>query len=136
MTVYTGRITKLEIGASAESHTDVTNVKFMGWDRIHNITPRLLPSSKIPVGWLQGHSWLKGEIRIVSEMTSALSGYYSETADSTIIPYVMATYVKQDGTTATCTFTGFIVFNVKKSLEEGSESVYVYEFLAYNSTEA
>jgi len=135
MAVFTGRITKLEIGASAGSHTDVLNVKFMRWKRIHNVTPRLLPSSKIPVGWLQGHSHVEGELGVVSEMNTAIASYYGETVDSIIIPFVKVSYRKQDGAIATFILSGFIITLVEKALEKGSEAVFVYRFLAYNAVE-
>lgn len=134
MAVFTGRITKIEIGESAASHTDVTNAKFIRWRRNHVVTPRTLPSQKIPVGWLQGHSFVEGELGIVSEMAAAIASYYSDSADSTIIPYFKVYARAQDGAIKIFTITGGLIFNIAPSIERDLESVFVYHFVAYNVT--
>lgn len=131
MTVFTGRVTKIEAGASAGSHTDITNAKFARWGREHTITPRNLPSSKIPVGYLQSHSHIKGEFALVSEAYAAFSSYISDTGDNTVIPFARISGESIAKVAVYWTFTGFIITHVEKKLE-GAEAVFVYHFLAYS----
>lgn len=128
MTVFTGTIQKIEIGSST---VDITNARFIRWRRIHTITPRNLPSTKIPVGYLQSHSYVEGEFGLVSEYDSEFSSYIDDDGDNTVISSFKVTVLEHDGTTTFWTFYNAIISHVEKAIEEDSESVFVYHFLAY-----
>lgn len=129
---YTGRIVKLEAGTSSEVHCDILNIKFIRWRRNHIITPRMLPSTKVPVGYLQGHSFIEGEFGLTSECSLCFEEYIDDDGDNTIIPYFMITVEQIDKTTNTFTFNNIILTFVEKRFEgSGKEPVFVYRFLAY-----
>ena len=126
--ILTGRIISLTIGGDA-----LTNCKFARWKLVHTVSPRLLPSSKIPVGWLQGHSWIEGELGMQS-LSAELDAHVPVGADMTAISPFVITGVNAAGTNIVYTFTGAILQTVDKMLE-GGEPVYVYHFLAYSVVE-
>jgi len=130
--IYT-RIINIEVGESDSNYSDITNVKSIRWRRVHTITPRLLPSTKVPVGYLQSHSWLEGQLITVGK-TDVFDSYYTDTTDSTVIPYFVVTAEKHDLSTATFTFNNLIIVSTELPLEEG-EPVKTYNFLAYSLTE-
>lgn len=128
-TLLTGRIVSLTIVGDT-----LTNCKFARWKLIHTLSPRLLPSSKVPVGWLQSHSWIEGELGMQSR-SPELDALVPVGADSTAISPFVITGQNAAGTNIVYTFTGAIVQTVDKMLE-GSEPIYVYRFLAYSVAES
>ena len=127
MIALTGRIADLLAGA-----THITNCKYIKWKPVHTIAPRLLPSSKIPVGWFQSHIWIEGELGLQSLDPSLVA---PSIEDAEIIPIFVVTAITTTGGTKTFTFTGFIIAGVDKDLG-GDEPVFVYHFLAYSVAEA
>lgn len=45
------KLVKLELGVSAGVHADITDLVYMRWDRIHEITPANISSQAIPDHW-------------------------------------------------------------------------------------
>lgn len=129
MVTYTPRIVKLEVGASVGSHTDVLNCKSIKWRKNHTITPQLLPSAKIPQGWLQSHSWIEGEFSIQTTNT-IFATYTPEAADATAIPYFMVTVETTAKASVTYTFTGLIISTPERELGTEGEPIFVYKFMA------
>lgn len=126
--LLTGKITSLLVGAAT-----LTNCKFARWKTSHTVSPRLLPSSKIPVGWLQSHSWIEGEVGLMS-LSAELDAYVPVDADTLPITIFKVTGETADGTPVVYAFTGTIIQTVDKMLE-GAEPIYIYHFLAYSVTE-
>lgn len=127
--VLTGRIISITAGEGT-----IDNCRSVRWRTVHTISPRLLPSSKIPIGWLQSHSWIEGELGVMGLLPVAVIAHVPAVADATIITPFIIVSEGTDGTDVTYTFTGLIIASMDKSLE-GSEPVYVYKFLAYSVTE-
>jgi hypothetical protein len=126
----TGRVVSLTIGADT-----VTNCKSIKWKTSHTISPRLLPSSKIPVGWLQSHSWIEGEFNLLSLCSSIQTTHAPAISDAIIISPFIVTGETTDGLAVTYTFDGLIIQSIEKGLE-GTEPVFTHKFLAYSVTEA
>jgi len=134
-----GRVNHLYIGASSASNVDIAaNVKFMRWRRQHRITPQTAANSKIPIGWFQPHSWIEGELGVISEAKDAFydqaTAYIDDDGDNTVIPYVVLVVDAHDGTDITFTFDNFIISYVEKMVEDYDTSIFVYHFLAYKVT--
>jgi hypothetical protein len=145
--VYTGRIEKLEIGLTAGTNTDITNIVLMNWERIHDIRPRLTANTKIPVGYQQPHSWVIGTFSLLSDNQTAL--YATDVSavagnqfaldpdgDSSPIDFFRVTYQDADGNDRITTFTTAIISRGVKELLNYDDSVWIYHFLAYYATDA
>lgn len=126
--LLTGRIVSLLVGTDT-----LTNCKVIRWKTVHTISPRLLPTSKVPSGWLQSHSWIEGEFGLQT-LSAELNAYVPAGADTIAITPFEVTGEAADGTPVVYAFTGAIIQTVDKMLE-GSEPVYMYHFLAYSVTE-
>ena len=137
MTTLMGRIVKLEVGENSgeDYHTDILTCKSIKWRKVHTITPRLLPSAKIPAGWLQSHSWIEGEFGLQT-MDSSLDEYAPKDADAVIIPYFVVTAETTAKATKTFTFEGLIISSPEQGLGTDGEPIFTYKFLAYYVTEA
>ena len=126
MTTFTGKLVSVTAVA-----TVIKKVKSMGWKQVHAVTPRLLPSSKNPVGWLQGHAWVEGEIRCTSK---------DDTLDHDLktdaMVFSTVTVVAKDVTDKEHIFelVNLIVVNNEIGFDEG-EPVTIYHFLAYSVEE-
>lgn len=131
---YMGRIVKIEAGASGSNHTDITNCISIKWRKNHTITPQLLPSSKVPVGWLQSHSWIEGEFTLQTKNT-VLDSYVSSNADASTILYFVVTAETTAKATKTFTFSGFIIASPEQEFGKEGEAQFVYKFLAYYVSE-
>jgi len=134
MTTLT-RIIKIEAGASAGSHTDVLNCKSIKWRDNHNIVPQLLPSSKVPVGWLQSHKWIDGEFSLQT-MDSVFNIYAPASADAVEIPYFVVSASDTAKNTITYTFDGLLISSIERDLNDIGEPLFVYKFTANYVTEA
>jgi len=123
--VLTGKVVSLVINS-----VTITNCKYLRWKSNHNISPRLLPSSKIPVGWLQSHKWIEGEFGLLT-LSSTVDGLIPATLDSVAFTTFVANALTTIGGAVVFTFTGGIVVSVDKVLEN-DEPVFNYRFLAYS----
>lgn len=128
MDALTGRIVSLTLGSDS-----ITNCKSFKWRTVHNVAPRLLPSSKIPTGWFQGHKWVEGEFSLMS-ICSAIATHAPPATDAVIISPMSLASQTTAGTAVTYAFTGFIIVTIDKELD-GVEPLYVHHFLAYSVTE-
>jgi len=126
--LLTGRVVSILVGAST-----ITNCKLARWKTVHTLSPRLLPSSKVPVGWLQSHIWIEGEFGLQS-LSAALNAYVPAGTDTIAITPFSVTGQNAEGTNVVYAFTGAIIQTVDKMLE-GNEPIYMYHFLAYSVTE-
>ena len=144
---YTGRIDKLEIGLTAATNTDITNVILMPWERNHDVRPRLYANLKYPTDYQQPHSWIVGSFSVLSDAhaaiyatdVSAVAGnQYAivETGDSNVIDYMMVTYRDRDNLVKTTRFYYAIIYRYTKELLNYDDSVWVYHFLAGYAVEA
>ena len=145
--VYTGRIDRLEIGLTAGTNTDITNVVLMNWERIHDIRPRLTANTKIPVGYQQPHSWIIGTFSLLSDNQTALyntdvvaggglSPALDADGDSNPIDFFRVTYRDADNNQRTTTFNTAIISRGVKELLNYDDSVWIYHFLAYFADDA
>jgi len=145
--VYTGRIEKLEIGLTAGTNTDITNVVLINWERVHDIRPRLTANTKVPVGYQQPHSWVIGSFSLLSDNQTALYstdvvvGGGVEPAldadgDSNPIAFFAVTYEDADGNDRITTFNNAIISRGVKELLNYDDSVWIYHFLAYFADDA
>ena len=105
--------------------------KFVRWRTVHTISPRLLPSSKIPVGWLQSHMWVEGEIGLQSYCPYCTIPPETDTTAVTLI----VTTKTIAGVTRTFTFSNLIIATQDRDLG-GEEPIFVFHFLAYSCTES
>lgn len=135
MAVLMPRIVKLSVGESAESYTDITNCKSFKWRTNHTITPQTLPSSKIPVGWLQSHIWVEGEFSLQTS-DPILNTYAPSDSDAVPIPYFVLTaentYLKEE---VPFYFVGLTISSIERAIDEKGEPIFVYKFTAYYSTD-
>lgn len=126
--ILTGKIVGISLGA-----VTLANVKYVRWRVNHSISPQLLPSSKAPVGWFQGHSYIDGELGLLSLSTDIVLG---TGVDSTIMTPFRVTAETVDGTNVVYEFTGTIFANVDKAINpDTNEPVFDYHFMAYSVTE-
>ena len=125
-TIFTTRITSVKADTVA-----VNDVVFIGWDQVHVVTPQLLPSSKIPVGWLQGHAWVKGEIRVKGKSATLENPL---TSDASVITELEVIGEDLNGTTVEYNLAYLIITNNALSFSDEGEPVTIYYFLAYSVT--
>ena len=125
MTILTGRITSLTVGGNS-----IPNCKYIIWRTNHTITPQFLPSSKIPVGYLQSHISVEGTIGLQTHDDNLVE---PSTADSPVISMI-AQAIDTAGATETYTFVAAIIEGVGKDLG-GLEPIFVYRFQAFYVTE-
>jgi len=140
---FPGRIDKLEIGTTPGTNVDITNVVLLNWERSHDVRPRLVANTKIPVGWQQPHSWIIGSFSLLSNQYTALynTDVVAATAgiqpaldmdgDSNIIDFLQVTYRDQANGINRTKFTGAIIYRWTKELLNYDDSVWIYHFLAY-----
>ena len=126
-----GHVFLIEAGEDDSTHTDILNCKSIKWKKNQTISPRLLPSAKVPQGWLQSHSWIDGEFSLVTA-SDIFETYAPEDADAIAIPYFMVTSTDVAKATVTWTFTGLIITSIDRDISEGGEGVFTYKFLAYS----
>jgi hypothetical protein len=137
--VFTGRISKLEIGTTAGTNTDITNAILMNWDMNHDVRPRLFANIKYPTTYQQPHSWDVGTFSVLSNSNLAIyatavdgSGNFAMVpgADSNVIDFFQVTYEDASGNTQTTRFYYAIIYRFTKELLNYDDSVWVYHFLA------
>ena len=139
--VFTGRIDKLEIGLTAGTNTDVTNVVLMNWERNHDVRPRLFANAKTPTTYQQPHSWIVGSISVLSNNNAAF--YVTDVqaaggnqfalvanADSNVIDFMQVTYRDAQNNVQTTRFFFAIITRPVKELLNYDDSVWIYHFLA------
>ena len=141
--IFPGRIDKIEIGLTAGTNCDITNVIAMNWERMHDVSPRLVASTKIPIGYNQPHSWVVGSFSLLSYcdcITKAnVSGggfAYVPGGDSTVIDYFVVTYRDENNTVRTTTFTSGIIYRAVKELLNYDDSIWIYHFMAYQADDS
>lgn len=138
---FIGRINKLEIGLTAGTNTDITNVVLMNWELNHDVRPRLYANRKYPTSYQQPHSWVLGSFSLLSEnhaaiyatdVQAAVGNQYAMVpgADSNVIDFMQVTYEDADGNTQTTRFYYAIIYRYTKELLNYDDSVWVYHFLA------
>lgn len=126
--LLTGRVVSLLVGEDT-----ITNCRVARWRTVHTLSPRLLPSSKVPIGWLQSHIWIEGEFGLLS-LSAAVNAYLPAGEDTLAITPFEIRSENAEGTPVTYAFTGTILQTVNKMLE-GGEPVFMYHFLAYSNIE-
>jgi hypothetical protein len=142
-----GRVTKLEIGVSAGDHSDITNLAYARWNRVHEITPGTVSGTKVPNHWNQGHSWMVFEIGVRGYNTALTTAHidvsdnvaYDEDGDSFIIDYFVFSYetATQSGspTVKTTTFVGAIIATQELDLHDTNDPITIVRGLAYYKTD-
>jgi len=148
--VLPGRITYVEIG-TAVADVDIVNVVLFNWERVHEVRPHLVASTKLPYGtdpWLQGHSWVMGSFSLLTDhhaaiyatdvdaATGGVQPAYVENADSNVIDIFRVTYTDQAGATRITTFTKGLIYRATKELLNYDSSVWVYHFVAQYATDS
>jgi hypothetical protein len=139
--VFTGYIDKLEIGITAGTNTDITNVVLMNWDRNHDVRPRLYANTKYPTTYQQPHSWIVGSFSVLSDhhtaiyatdVQAAVGNQYAmvENGDSNVIDFFQVTYRDAAGNVQTTRFYYGIIYRYTKELLNRDDSVWIYHFLA------
>lgn len=140
--LYTGRISKLEVGLTALNNVDIENIVLMNWERNHDVRPRLYANLKYPTTYQQPHSWVLGAFSLLSDNHTALydTDVYSGTVgvqpalvpndDSNVIDFFQVTYEDEDGNNRVTRFYHAIVYRWNKELLNHDDSVWVYHFLA------
>ncbi len=145
--VFTGRIDKLEIGLTAGTNTDVTNVVLMNWERNHDVRPRLFANAKTPTTYQQPHSWIVGSISVLSnnnaafyatDVQAAVGNQFAlvANADSNVIDFMQVTYRDAQNNVQTTTFFFAIITRPVKELLNYDDSVWIYHFLAGYAVDA
>ena len=108
------------------------NIKSVKWKINHTVTPRTLPSSKVPVGWLQGHSFVEGELSIIGE-NSGIKGYCPGSSDSTILTTATITIKDINNANVVYTFSNLIFISSSNSVDFNTgEPITTYVFYAYS----
>ena len=141
--IFPGRIDKIEIGLTVGTNCDITNVIVMNWERMHDVSPRLVASAKIPIGWNQPHSWIVGSFSLLSYcdcITQAnVSGggfAYVPGGDSTVIDFFVVTYRDENNNVQTTTFTSGIIYRAVKELLNYDDSIWIFHFMAYQAVDS
>ena len=145
--VFTGRIDKLEIGLTAGTNTDVTNVVLMNWERNHDVRPRLFANSKTPTTYQQPHSWIVGSISVLSnnnvafyatDVQAAGGNQFARVAnaDSNVREFMQVTYRDAQNNVQTTRFFFAIITRPVKELLNYDDSVWIYHFLAGYAVDA
>jgi len=68
-----GQVTACKLGVTSSSNNDVAAVfKEIRWKEIHPTAAQTAANRVIPIGWYQGHKHVEGELRVISEIDSAL----------------------------------------------------------------
>lgn len=144
---FIGRIDKLEIGLTAATNTDMTNIILMNWELNHDVRPRLYANLKYPTDYQQPHSWVLGTFSCLSDnhaalyaqdVKAAVGNQYAMTAgaDCNVVDFFQVTYRDKDNNVHTTTFYNSIVYRYVKELLNYDDSVWVYHFLAGYSVDA
>jgi hypothetical protein len=142
--VLVGKLTKLEVGVDVNTHTDVTNLVYMRWNRIHEIRGAFVSATKTPDHWSQGHSWVAFEVGLLGYHTAfttqSVDGSgnkaYDEDGDSYPIGYFVITYKDKTGASKTTTFDNAIIATMDLELRDTQDPITVVRGLAYFKTDA
>lgn len=138
---FIGRIDKLEVGLSAGTNADITNVVLMNWELNHDVRPRLYANLKYPTTYQQPHSWVVGTFSCLSDNHGALYATDVQAAvglqyamnagaDSNVIDFFQVTYRDESNNTHTTRFYYTLVYRYVKELLNYDDSVWMYHFLA------
>lgn len=126
-------VTKIEIGASAADHEDLTNVKRVIPDRQpRRHIPQTVMGTVNPASWNRPHKWVTFDIHCLGEVYEALyhngSGnvaYDSYTGDNPEIPYLKFFLKDDTGAEWTVTATGGIIDAVIDGISDGEDMLTV-----------
>jgi len=106
-----GKVAYCKLGMTSTSNNDVASVfKEIRWKEIHPTAAQTAANRVIPVGWHQGHKYVEGELRVMSEIDSALyvnaSGqkYINPGWDHDAMRYFTITVQPTDNTVKTIVF--------------------------------
>ena len=62
-----------KLGMSATSSIDIVSVfKEIAYNDVDSTSPQTAANTVPPIGWFQGHKWVEGELRVMSEISEAL----------------------------------------------------------------
>ena len=146
--ILKGRLTKLELGVDTNTHTDITNLVYARWNRVHEVTPSTVSGTKVPDHWNQGHSWVAFEIGLrgynTAFLTQAVDGSankaYDEDGDSYPIGWFVLSYetAPSSGSAVakTTAFDHAIIATMEMELRDTGDPVTVVRGLAYYKTDA
>src|ERR1035437_8151748 len=91
----------------------ITNVKYLRWKTVGQITPHLLPSSKIPLDWHQPHVWIEGELGLLTLCSEFEHDHYiSGVNDASVFSVFRAVAESIDSTEVMYEFNGLIISTV------------------------
>lgn len=122
--IFPGKVT-VTVGAKT-----ISNVKKMRWRRVHPVKPQTVGSTKLPLGFHQGHKYVEGELHVLSEATDALNAYIVEDGDNLPITTFKANLTDADGDVWAATFTGALITEVEEPYVDDEDAVWVYRFVA------
>lgn len=128
------KLVKLEIGKTsgegAGEHTNIVNLIYMRWDRIHEITPAFVSSQAMPDHWEQGFSHIVWELGLLGyhtaftlqDVQAASAGVkaYDEDDDSGAIDYYRIFYLDTAKASKYTDFNQAIVEVINMSFPERS----------------
>ena len=143
--VFTGDIRKLEIGTTAGTNTDMSNVILMNWDLNHDVRPRWFANRKYATTYQQPHSGIVGTFSMLSNNDTGIyatavdgSGNFAMVPgdDSNVIDFFQVTYLDSNGATRTTRFYYAIIYRYTKELLNLDDSVWVYHFQAGYSADS
>lgn len=144
---FPGRIDKLEIGLTAGTNTDITNVVLMSWELNHDVRPRLFANRKYSTTYQQSHSWGIGSFSVLSDNHAAIYATDVQAAagnqyamvpggDSNVIDFMQVTYRDAQNNVQTTRFYYALIYRYNKELLNYDDSVWVYHFLYGYSVDA
>lgn len=139
--ILKGIITKLEIGVTAASNTDITNIIYFRYNRNHDIRPAFVSATKTPDHWNQPHSWIIWELALlgyhtawttvdVDNDTGGTQVAYDEDGDSTEIDYFMVSYLSKADVAMTTRLYGAIAATMDRDLNDRQDVITIIRGLA------
>lgn len=145
--ILNGEITKWEIGKSAVTNTDITNILYFRVERIHEIIPMTVSSQKTPKGYLQKHSWVIFEIALLGyntaittvDVCSAVTNTqpaYDEDGDSYEMDYCVITYLDTSKTEKKTEFTEAYLMTSNMSVNDREDSITIIRGIASYKTDS